>query len=100
MRIWVYGDSPEQIRDMIEENMNFDDTVAGTSISAEIGSAFPYNGLTPAISGAIRGEIDLLLLIHSFQMLGDKGKAEEIVELFQNYGVSVKSVSNDGINSS
>lgn len=99
MRIWVYGDSLEQIQNMIEKHVSPSDTAAGTSIRAEFCSTFPYNGLTPAISGAIRGEIDLLL-IPSFQMLGDKGKAEEIVELFQNYGVSVKSVSNDGINSS
>lgn len=99
MRIWVYGDSLEQIQNMIEKHVSPNDTVAGTSIRAEFCSAFPYNGLTPAISSAIRGEIDLLL-IPSFQLLGDKGKAEEIVELFQNYGVSVKSVSNDGINSS
>ena len=99
MRIWVYGDSSEQIRDMIAENMNFDDTLAGASISAEIGSAFPQSGLIPAISAAMREEIDLLL-IPSLQLLGKKRKAEEIVELFQNYGVSVKSVSSNGINSS
>lgn len=39
MRIWVYGDSPEWIRDMIKENISFDDTVTDTSISAEIGSS-------------------------------------------------------------
>lgn len=63
MRIWVYGDSPEWIRDMIKENISFDDTVTDTSISAEIGSSFPQSGLTPAISAAIRGEIDLLLIL-------------------------------------
>ena len=45
MRIWVYGDSPEWIRDIIKENIGSDDTVTGTSISAEIGSAFPQSGL-------------------------------------------------------
>lgn len=99
MRIWVYGDSPERIRDIIKENIRFGDTVTGTSISAEIGSAFPQSGLIPAISAAMREEIDLLL-IPSLQLLGKKRKAEEIVELFQNYGVSVKSVSSNGINSS
>lgn len=84
---------------MIEENISSDDTVIGTSVCAEIGSAFPHSGLTPAISAAVRGEIDLLL-IPSFRLLGDRGKAEEIVELFRNYGVSVKSVSSNGISSS
>lgn len=99
MRIWVYGDSPERILDMIEKNMNSDDTVTGTSVCAEIGSAFPQSGLIPAISAAIRNNIDLLL-VPAFELLGNTTKAEQIIELFQNYGVSVKSVSNDGINSS
>lgn len=99
MRIWVYGDSPERILDMIEENMNSDDTVTGSSVCVEIGSAFPQSGLIPAISAAIRNNIDLLL-VPTFELLGNTTKAEQIIELFQNYGVSVKSVSNDGINSS
>lgn len=99
MRIWVYGDSPERILDMIEKNMNSDDTVTGTSVCAEIGSAFPQSGLIPAISAAIRNNIDLLR-VPTFELLGNTTKAEQIIELFQNYGVSVKSVSNDGINSS
>ena len=37
MRIWVYGDSPEWIRDIIKENIGSDDTVTGTSISADGG---------------------------------------------------------------
>ena len=99
MRIWVYGDSSEQIRDMIAENMNFDDTVAGTSISAEIGSAFPQSGLIPAISAAIRKDIDLLL-VPTFELLGNTTKAEQTIELFRSYNVSVRSASSSGINSS
>lgn len=99
MRIWVYGEDPEQIQNMIEKHVSPGDTAAGTSTRAEFCSAFPHSGLTPAISAAVRGEIDLLL-IPSFRLLGDRGKAEEIVELFRSYGVSVKSVSSNGISSS
>ena len=99
MRIWVYGESPEQIQSIIEENVSSDDTVVGTSVRAEIGSAFPQSGLTPAISTAIRGELDLLL-IPAFGLLGNKIKADQIMGLFQGYSVSVRSVSNSGINSS
>lgn len=99
MRIWVYGDCPEQIQSMIEKNVNSSDTVVGTSVRAEIGAAFPQSGLTPAVSAAIRGEFDLLL-IPAFGLLGDKTKADQMIGLFQGYGVSVRSVSSNGINSS
>lgn len=99
MQIWIYGNNPEQIRDMIEKNVKPGDTVAGTSVCAEIGSTFSQSGLIPAISAAIRGEIDLLL-VPTFHLLGGKGKTAQMVELFQNYGVSVRSVSSSGINSS
>ena len=99
MRIWVYGDSPERIRDIIKENIGSDDTVTGTSISAEIGSAFPQSGLIPAISAAIRTDIDLLL-VPTFELFGNTAKAEQTIELFRSYDVSVRSVSSNGINSS
>jgi len=76
MRIWVYGDSPERIREMIEENISSDDTVTGASVCAEIGSAFPQSGLIPAISAAIQNNIDLLL-VHTFELLGNTAKAEQ-----------------------
>lgn len=99
MRIWVYGDSPKRIRDMIEENISSDDTVIGTSVCAEIGSAFPQSGLIPAISAAIRNDIDLLL-VPTFELLGSTTKAEQTIELFRSYDVSVRSVFSNGINSS
>ena len=99
MRIWVYGDSPERIRNMIEENISSEDTVTGTSVCAEIGSAFPQSGLIPAISAAIQNNIDLLL-VPTFELLGNTTKTEQTIELFQSYNVSVRSVSSNGINSS
>jgi hypothetical protein len=47
----------------------------------------------------MRGEFDLLQLL-ALELLGNKSKAAQMVELFQNYGVSVRSVSSRGINSS
>ena len=39
MRVWVYGDSPEQVQNMIAENTDsIDDTVAGVSVRARAGS--------------------------------------------------------------
>lgn len=99
MRIWIYGDNSEQIQDIMEENVNSGDTVVGTSVRAEIGAAFPQSSLTPAVSAAIRREFDLLL-IPAFGLLGDKTKADQMISLFQGYGVSVRSVSSNGINSS
>ncbi len=99
MRIWVYGDSLEQLRDMIEAAVSSSDTVVSTSVRVEAGSEFPQSGLTPAISAAIRGEIDLLL-IPTFELLGCGIKAGQMTELFRNYGVSIRSVSSSGISSS
>lgn len=99
MRIWVYGDSPERIRDMTEETIRSDDTVTGTSVCAEIGSAFPQSGLIPAISAAIRNDIDLLL-VSKLELLGNPAKVEQTIELFRSYNVSVRSASSNGINSS
>lgn len=99
MRIWVYGDSSKQIQNMIEGTVGACDIVIGSSVCAEEYSEFPQSGLTPAVSAAMRGELDLLL-IPTFELLGGKAEIKQIVALFQNYGVSVKSVSSSGINSS
>ncbi len=99
MRIWAYGDSLEQLQKMIETAVSSCDTVVGASVRAETGSEFLQGGLTPAISAAIRGELDLLL-IPAFELLGRGSKAEQMTEIFQSYGVSIRSVSNCGISSS
>lgn len=99
MRIWIYGGSPEEIQEMIEKSVSFGNTVSGTSLRAETDSSFPQSGLIAAISAAMRGEFDLLQLL-ALELLGNKSKAAQMVELFQNYGVSVRSVSSRGINSS
>ncbi len=92
MRIWVYGASPEQIQGIIETEISPADTVVDTSVCAEIDSAFPQSGLTQAISAAIRGKIDVLL-VPSLDLLGKGKSAEPVMALFQNYGVSIKSAS-------
>lgn len=97
MRIWIYGGSLEEVREIIEKVVGSGDTVSGTSLLAETDSSFPQSGLLPAISAAIRREFDLLL-IPTFEMFGSRTK--EFTELFQNYGVSVRSVSSRGIKSS
>ena len=99
MRIWIYGSSPEEVREMIEKSVSFGNTVSGTSLQAEIDSPFPQSGLVTAISAAMRGEFDLLL-VPTFELIGNRSRAAQMVELFQNYGVSVKSVSSSGISSS
>ena len=99
MRIWAYGDSLEQLRNMIEATVSSSDSVVGTSVCAEASPEFPQSGLTPAISAAIRGEIDLLL-IPTLKLLGCGTRVEQMAEIFQSYGVSVRSVSSSGISSS
>ena len=91
MQIWVYGANSNQIQAMIEAGTNPSDTVVNTSVHAESGSAFPQSGLTQAMSAAIRGKIDVLL-VPGLELLGDKVRAAQIIELFQSYGVSVKSI--------
>lgn len=92
-------ESPEQIQSMKEENVSSNDTVAGISVRAEISSEFPQSGLIPSISVAIWGEFNLLL-IPAFGLLGDKIKVDQMIGLFQGYGVSIRSLSSNGINSS
>ncbi len=91
MRIWVYGDSPEQIQNMIENAGSSSDIIVGTSVCANVDSNFPRSGLVPAISAAMRGKFDLLL-IPAFNLLGC-GAKEQMTELFQSYGVVIKSAS-------
>ena len=92
MQILDYGASSEQVQEIIEAGIGPADTVVDTSIHAETGSSFPQSGLTQAMSAAIRGKIDLLL-IPGFELLGDKARAAQTIELFQSYGVSIKSIS-------
>lgn len=99
MRLWIYGSSPEEVQEMAEKSVSLENTISGTSLRAEIGSPFPQSGLAAAISAAIRGEFDLLL-VPTFELIGNRRRAAQMVELFQSYGVSVKSVSSCGINSS
>ncbi len=99
MRVWVYGDSLKRVQNIIENAVSSSDTVVGTSARVEAGSEFPQGGLTPAISAAIHGEIDLLL-IPTFELLGGGTKAGQMTELFRNYGVLIRSVSSSGISSS
>lgn len=99
MRIWVYGADLEQIQAMIGASVGSGDTVAGASVCAGEASAFPQSGLTPAMSAAIQGKIDLLL-VPRFELLGNKAKVAQTIELFQAYGVSIKSVFRCGISSS
>ena len=99
MRVWIYGDSLEQIQALTKEAAGAGGLVAGTSLCAKSGAAFPQSGLAPAVSAAIRGKIDLLLL-PSFDLLGDKVQADQKIEQFQSYGVSVRSASSSGSSSS
>lgn len=99
MRIWIYGGSLEQIQSMTDNITVPCDAVVGSSVCAEADSGFPQSGLIPAVFAAIRGEIDLLL-VPTFGLLGNGAEAEQLTELFQSYGASIKSVSSNGINSS
>ena len=92
---WQPGRNPRDDR----KSVSFGNTVSGTSLRAETDSSFPQSGLIAAISAAMRGEFDLLQLL-ALELLGNKSKAAQMVELFQNYGVSVRSVSSCRINSS
>ena len=99
MRVWIYGKSPEQVQQIESSMIHSCDSVAGTSVCAEDGSAFPQSGLTPALYSAMRAEIDLLI-ISDHCLLGCDLQQQQIAELFQSYGVSIKSASNCEINSS
>lgn len=98
MRIWIYGDSLEQIKNMIEVADSPSDIIVGTSVCAGVCSTFPRSGLAPAISAAVQGKLDLLL-IPTFKLPGLEAKSR-MAELFKSYGVAVKSASSCGINNS
>lgn len=99
MRVWIYGKSPEQVQQIKSSMIHSCDCVAGTSVCAEDGSAFPQSGLTSALYSAMRAEIDQLI-ISDRCLLGGDLQQQQMAELFQSYGVSIRSVSNCGINSS
>lgn len=99
MRTWIYGDSLDQIQRMRDSALCPHNTVAGFSVCAGDGCPFPQSGLTPALYAAMRSEIDQLIVADD-KLLGSGPQRMRTVELFQSYGVSIKSASNCGINSS
>ena len=48
MRVWIYGDSFEQIRALSDRIVRCGGVVAGCSIRKTGRCAFPHSGLTPA----------------------------------------------------
>lgn len=99
MRVWIYGRNLKQVQQIESSMIHSCDRVAGTSVCAEEGSAFPQSGLTPALYSAMRAEIDQLI-ISDRCLLGSDPQQKQMAELFQSYGVSIKSASNCEINSS
>ena len=99
MRVWIYGGSPAQVQTIIDAHSRSSDTVIGASVCAADDTEFPQSGLTQALYSAMRGEIDQLV-ISDYRLLGSDTQAEQIVELFCGYGVSIRSASNCGISSS
>lgn len=99
MRIWIYGYGLDQIKQIKDHTLCPHDTVAGVSVCAKDSCPFPQSGLTPALSAAIRSELDQLIVADD-RLLGSESQRVQIVALFQSYGVSIKSASNCGINSS
>lgn len=84
VRIWIYSSTPEEAQ-RLSQSITAPDTVAGTSVRAGKGAAFPQGGLTPAMYAAICGEVDLLLSSEPIQ--------NTIYELFVSCNVSVRSAS-------
>lgn len=99
MRVWIYGKNRKQVQQIEGSMIHSCDRVAGTSVCAEKDAAFPQSGLAAAIYSAMRAEIDLLV-ISDRGLLGSEIQQRQMAELFQSYGVSIKSASNCGINSS
>ena len=97
MRVWIYGDSPEQIRALADSIVRCGSVVAGCSIRKT--GAFPHSGLTPAVSAAALREFDVLI-IPAQEILGGHADADRISGIFKSYGVSIRSASNSGISSS
>lgn len=99
MRVWVYGDSPEQIRAMADQIVRRGGVVVGCSIRKTGRCAFPHSGLTPAVSAAALKEFDVLI-VPTQEMLGSHADAERISGTLRGYGVSIRSASSCGISSS
>lgn len=85
MRVWIYGLDECDVRSMRSHCLSPADTVVGVSIQTGVPCHFPHAGLLRPTEAAIRGEIDQLLVS---DFLSLEGRFEEI---FQSYGVSVKS---------
>ena len=92
MRTWIYGGSLDQIQQIRDSALCPHDTMAGFSVCAGAGCPFPQSGLTPALYAAMRWEIDQLIVADD-RLLGNNSQRMQIVELFQSYGVSIKSAS-------
>ena len=99
MRVWIYGDSPEQVRALADSIVRCGSVVAGCSIRKTGSCTFPHSGLTPAVSAAALREFDVLI-VPTQEILGGQADADRISGIFKSYGVSIRSASNSEISSS
>lgn len=93
-----YADT-EQIQQLKDSSAYSNDIVIGASVCPKNGSAFLQRGLVSALYSAMWAKIDQLI-ISDRSLLGGERQQEHMAELFQSYGVSIKSASNCGSNNS
>jgi hypothetical protein len=99
-RIWLYCHDEEEAEWAIKHRISDRDYLVGISCQTGRSKTFPHNGLIPAMQAAIRGDIDLLM-VANFEQLGEgSARIEEFLQILGDYGVSVKSFSNNGSSNS
>lgn len=99
-RIWLHGKTEACIERIKRDLFSAQDVLVGWSSVAREQGVFPNGALVPALHTAMRGALDLLLIEETWLAQLTPSQASNLVQLFADYGVTVKSFSSFGSSNS
>lgn len=99
-RAWLYCRDEGKERAAAKRIVSEQVSVIGISHCQKENSIFPHSGLIPALHAAIRGDIDILIAENSERLGQDIIQTQEFKDIFESYGVSIRSFNIAGSNNS
>ena len=99
-RVWLHCRDEDKEKTAATRMASEQVSVIGVSHCQKENSIFPHSGLIPALHAAMRGDIDILIVENSERLGQDFIQTQEFKDVFESYGVSVRSFNNAGNNNS
>lgn len=99
-RIWLHGQTEAWIERNKRDIISAQDVLVGWSSAGREQAGFPNGALVPALHAAMHGALDLLLIEETRLARLTPPQASNLVQLFADYGVTVKSCSSFGSSNS